>query len=154
MKLLVVEDDDRLRALLVRRLKGTGFAVVGLATAAEAWDALREGRFDLIVLDPGLPDHDGTALVEQLRREQDTTPVILVSGRTSWRDRVVGLEAGADDYLSKPFSFEELLARIHTRLRRPAADHDTIVGLEQTAPAVCRPVSRRRPRSTRRESGS
>jgi DNA-binding response OmpR family regulator len=152
MKLLVVEDDDRLRAVLVRRLKGTGFAVVGLATAAEAWGALQAGRFDLIILDPGLPDHDGTALVERLRREQDTTPVILVSGRTSWRDRVVGLDAGADDYLSKPFSFEELLARIRTRLRRPATDHNTIVGLEPAA--ARRSAPRRGRRSTRRESGS
>jgi two-component system response regulator PrrA len=119
---LVVDDDEDIRVSLDRGLRLSGFDV---RTAADGEAALRSvaGRVpDCIVLDVGLPGRDGVAVVEALRRDGVTAPVLMLSARTSVDDRVTGLAAGADDYLVKPFALAELVARLRALLRRvPAA---------------------------------
>jgi two-component system response regulator PrrA len=118
---LVVDDDEDIRVSLDRGLRLSGFAV---RTAADGESALRAvaGRVpDCIVLDVGLPGRDGVAVVEALRRDGVTVPVLMLSARTSVDDRVTGLAAGADDYLVKPFALAELVARLRALLRRVPA---------------------------------
>jgi len=119
MRLLLVEDNERFAVLLKRGLATAGFVVDVLATAEDAAAALRASRFDVVVLDLGLPDADGLDLLGAMRRRQDATPVLILTARSSLEDRVVGLQSGADDYLVKPFALEELVARLHALLRRP-----------------------------------
>lgn len=119
MRLLLVEDSERFAALLKMGLGSSGFAVDIIATAEDAAAALKTTRWDIIVLDLGLPDADGLDLLADLRRRADTTPVLILSARGSLRDRIIGLEAGADDYLVKPFALEELVERLKALLRRP-----------------------------------
>ena len=122
--ILLVEDDEPTRTRLRQYLERRGYRVREAATAGEAlrsWDA---HRADLILLDLGLPDRDGIDVIRRVRRD-GTAPIIVVSARGEERDRVVGLEAGADDYVTKPFGVDELQARIRAVLRRaagPAAD--------------------------------
>lgn len=117
-RLAIVDDDGRIRDLLRRYLQQEGFEVV-LAEDARALDRLllRE-PIDLIVLDLMMPGEDGLSVCRRLRARQDTTPVIMLTAKGDDVDRIVGLEIGADDYLSKPFNPRELLARIHAVLRR------------------------------------
>lgn len=117
-RILVVDDDEQLRLLLSRFLGEHGFAVSSAADGAAMLAAIRERLFDLIVLDVMLPDQDGFALLPQLRLSRSGVPVIMLTAMGSETDRVVGLELGADDYLVKPFSPRELLARIKAVLRR------------------------------------
>ena len=119
MRLLLVEDNERFAVLLKRGLATAGFVVDVLPTAEDAAAALRASRFDVVVLDLGLPDADGLDLLGAMRRRQDATPVLILTARGSLEDRVVGLQSGADDYLVKPFALEELVARLHALLRRP-----------------------------------
>jgi DNA-binding response OmpR family regulator len=119
VRLLLVEDNERFAALLKKGLGVSGFAVDIITTAEDATAALKIGRWDIIVLDLGLPDADGLDVLADLRRRADTTPVLILSARGSLRDRIIGLEAGADDYLVKPFALEELVARLEALLRRP-----------------------------------
>jgi DNA-binding response OmpR family regulator len=119
VRLLLVEDSERFAALLKTGLRPSGFAVDIIATAEDAAAALKTTRWDVIVLDLGIPDADGLDLLADLRRRADTTPVLILSARGSLRDRITGLEAGADDYLVKPFALEELVARLQALLRRP-----------------------------------
>ena len=119
MRLLLVEDNVRFAALLKRGLATAGFVVDVLPTAEDAAAALRASRFDVVVLDLGLPDADGLDLLGAMRRRQDATPVLILTARGSLEDRVIGLQSGADDYLVKPFALEELVARLHALLRRP-----------------------------------
>jgi DNA-binding response OmpR family regulator len=119
VRLLLVEDNERFAALLKKGLGTTGFAVDIIATAEDAMAALKTGRWDIIVLDLGLRDADGLDVLADLRQRADTTPVLILSARGTLRDRITGLEAGADDYLIKPFAFEELEARLQALLRRP-----------------------------------
>jgi DNA-binding response OmpR family regulator len=119
VRLLLVEDNERFAALLKKGLGRSGFAVDIIATADDATAALKSGRWDIVVLDLGLPDADGLDVLTDLRRRADTTPVLILSARGTLRDRIVGFEAGADDYLVKPFAFEELVARLQALLRRP-----------------------------------
>jgi len=119
-KVLVVDDDPRLRDLLRRYLGDNGFAVTaadGAVAMNKLW--LRE-RFDVLVLDLMMPGEDGLAILRRLRTDRDETPVIMLTAKGEDVDRIVGLEMGADDYLSKPFNPRELLARIHAVLRRKA----------------------------------
>jgi len=119
MRLLLVEDNERFAALLKRGLVTAGFFVDVLPTAKDATAALRESRFEIVVLDLGLPDADGLDVLGEMRDRQDATPVLILTARGGLEDRVIGLQSGADDYLVKPFALEELVARLQALLRRP-----------------------------------
>ena len=119
MRLLVVEDNVELGELLCGGLEAEAFAVDYATTAEEASDALRDTRYAAVVLDLGLPDRDGSLLLRELRQRRDNTPVLVLTARTEVEDKVKGLQIGADDYLSKPFALEELIARLRALLRRP-----------------------------------
>jgi len=116
--LLVVDDDARLRALLQRFLAEQGFRITAAADAAAARRALAAFAFDLVVLDVMMPGESGIELVENLRREGQDVPVLMLTARGAPDDRIAGLEAGVDDYLGKPFDPRELALRIRTILRR------------------------------------
>ena len=122
--ILIVEDEPRIVAFLTKGLKAAGFTTPTTAAGREAVELARQTSFDLIILDVGLPDIDGFEVLQQLRGQGVTAPVIMLTARSSVADRVAGLEGGADDYMPKPFSFEELLARIRVRLRPEAAGAD------------------------------
>ena len=118
MKVLVVEDSERLRRSLTQGLSRAGFTVDDAADGEEAWDYALSYEFDVIVLDLMLPGMSGLELLEGLRDRGLNTHVIILSARDQVADRVKGLELGADDYLIKPFAFDELCARIHALVRR------------------------------------
>jgi two-component system response regulator QseB len=118
MRILLVEDDALLGSGLSDALARRRYAHEWLRDGRSALRAARENGFDLIVLDLGLPDMDGMELLRRLRTGGNTTPVLILSARDATRDRVSGLNCGADDYLVKPFELEELLARIHALERR------------------------------------
>src|SRR5438309_7269264 len=117
MKILIVEDERKLGLLLRQGLSEAGYGATVAATCAAARDALCETTFDAIVLDLGLPDGDGLELLRQWRRSGFNEPVIILSARDAVQDRIKGLDFGADDYLPKPFSLPELLARLRSLLR-------------------------------------
>ncbi len=117
-RLLVVEDDPQVRAMLTRALRYEGFEVAAASDGAGAMAALRAGSPDLVLLDLLLPDADGVELCGRLRADGDAVPILMVTARDTISDRVAGLEAGADDYLVKPFSTAELVARVRALLRR------------------------------------
>ena len=119
MKVLIVEDDPGISSFLGKGLRAEGYQAVIATSVADARQAWRAGdvSFDVVLLDRGLPDADGTELLEELRLEGDTTPVIVLSARGGVAERIHGLNAGANDYLPKPFAFGELLARIRAVLR-------------------------------------
>ncbi len=119
MRLLLVEDNRSLADLIAAGLKRAGFAVDNFAKAGDAEEALRAVTYDLVILDLGLPDRDGTQLLQHLRKQGINAPVIIVTARGSVDDRVAGLNVGADDYLVKPFEMDELIARCRALLRRP-----------------------------------
>src|SRR5208283_2946023 len=118
MRLLVVEDEKRIADFLCRGLEGAGYAVDAAAAGADALERTHSTDYDLVILDLMLPDMDGIAVLERIRRAKAGPPVLLLSARSSLDDRVKGLETGADDYLVKPFAFVELLARVRALLRR------------------------------------
>ena len=119
--ILIVEDEARIASFIAKGLKAAGFTSESTASGEEAALLATQGEFDLIILDVGLPDIDGFEVLERIRGQGVTTPVIMLTARSSVTDRVAGLEGGADDYMPKPFSFEELLARIRVRLRSEPA---------------------------------
>jgi len=124
VRLLIAEDDERLAALLRERLAQEGFAVDIAHDGVDAGHLGATEPYDAIVLDLGLPGRSGLALLADWRAAGNRVPVLILTARDGWSDRVEGLRAGADDYLGKPFHAEELVARIHALLRRaaPAAD--------------------------------
>lgn len=127
--ILVVDDDARLRALLQRYLAGEGFRVTTAETATEARDKLRFMHPDMMVLDVMMPGENGLTLTESLRGQGSDVPVLLLTARGAPEDRIAGFEAGADDYLGKPFEPRELVLRIRALLRRmPAPATDTPQG--------------------------
>lgn len=119
MRLLLIEDESALLELIQRSLARAGFTVDVAATAEQGRAALAASRYDAMVLDLGLPDEDGLALLRELRNKRDNTPVLILTARDGVDDRVAGLNSGADDYLLKPFAVEELIARLKALLRRP-----------------------------------
>jgi len=116
--ILVVEDDRAVRRMLERTLLAEGYDVVGVSDGGTALAAIERAAPDLVVLDVGLPDLDGFAVSRRLRGKGLALPVLMLTARDSVGDRVAGLDAGADDYLVKPFASEELLARVRALLRR------------------------------------
>ncbi|OQX13450.1 MAG: DNA-binding response regulator [Desulfobulbaceae bacterium A2] len=118
MRILLVDDEEELRLLLGDILRRQGYAVETASNGVEALDKMYVRPFDLIILDIMLPDKDGLAVLRELRAAGITTPVIMLTARREVHDRVVGLDLGADDYLAKPFSAAELLARIRALFRR------------------------------------
>lgn len=121
MRLLVIEDEGELAGLLRAALEHAGFAVDVATSCANALDYLRVAIYDVAVLDLGLPDGDGIALLRRLRREGLVLTLLILTARDAPEDRVLGLNAGADDYLVKPFHMPELIARLRALLRRPNA---------------------------------
>ena len=122
MRLLVVEDEARIASFLVKGLSDQGYCVECVATGAAALERGRDPELDLLILDLGLPDMDGLEVLRELRKEGRWLPVIIVTARGEVEDRVEGLNLGADDYLTKPFAFDELLARVRARLRSHNGD--------------------------------
>jgi len=118
MRLLVVEDDTALRESLVARLKDAGFNVDAAADGEEGLYCGREYALDLAIIDLGLPKLPGLDLIRKLRAESKAFPILILTARDDWQDKVEGLQAGADDYVAKPFHFEELQARVQALLRR------------------------------------
>lgn len=116
--ILIIEDEPRIAAFVAKGLRSAGFTTHLTDSGAEGASLAVHGNFDLVVLDLGLPDIDGLEVLERIRGQGVNVPVIMLTARTSIEDRLAGLENGADDYMSKPFSFEELLARVRLRLRR------------------------------------
>lgn len=125
-QILVVEDEPRIASFIAKGLRAAGYASHVEASGVAAVELARSGDFALMLLDVGLPDIDGFEVLERVRGQGVTLPIIMLTARTSVTDTVAGLEGGADDYVAKPFSFEELLARIRLRLRsEPAAESTT-----------------------------
>jgi len=120
MRMLVVEDEAALRNQLAVHLKSQGFAVDCASDGEEGLYFGREYDYEVAVIDLGLPKLDGLALIAQLRAEQRGFPILVLTARGHWQDKVQGLEAGADDYLAKPFQMEELMARLNALIRRTA----------------------------------
>jgi two-component system response regulator MprA len=125
--ILVVDDDVGLRRALRRVLVSQGFEVEVAEDGADALSQLRTRTFDLVVLDVMMPGSDGIDVCERLRAAGDDLPVLMLTARDAVRDRVAGLDAGADDYLVKPFANEELVARVRALLRRAGASGETLV---------------------------
>jgi heavy metal response regulator len=124
MRLLLVEDDPKLAALIARGLREEGFAVDVARDGEDGCFRAVEQDYDALVLDVMLPGLDGFTVLETLRSRGRRTPVLMLTARGAVQDRVRGLNSGADDYLKKPFAFEELLARLHALLRRAAPEPD------------------------------
>ena len=120
MRILLVEDEAPLRETLAARLKRDGYAVDSASNGEEGLYLGREVPFDVALIDLGLPKMSGMELVKMLRDEQKRFPILILTARSSWQDKVDGLKAGADDYLVKPFHVEELLARLNALMRRAA----------------------------------
>jgi two-component system, OmpR family, response regulator QseB len=124
-RILIAEDEPRIAAFIEKGLKANGFTPTLSANADEAIALALGGEFDLLILDLGLPGRDGLEVLQELRGQGERLPVIILSARDDVRDKVAGFEGGADDYLTKPFRFEELLVRIRARLRDTDRDRTT-----------------------------
>lgn len=125
--ILIAEDEPRIAAFVEKGLRAAGLATTVASTGPEALGYARTGEFDLMVLDIGLPLMDGFAVLETLRGQGSTLPVIILTARDSVTDTVAGLEGGADDYMAKPFRFEELLARVRLRLRDQVPNQSVVL---------------------------
>jgi two-component system, OmpR family, response regulator MprA len=141
-RLLVVDDDPDVRDSLERALRLAGYAVTTAVHGADALDCLARSPVDLIVLDVLMPMVDGFDACRMLRQRGDATPIMVLTARDAVDDRVTGLEAGADDYLVKPFALRELLARIRALLRRSQAPHDVLGYADLTLDLTTRTVTR------------
>lgn len=118
MRILVAEDERDLNEILCKKLRSEDYCVDGCFDGEEALDYLASVEYDAVILDIMMPKRNGLQVVEQLRRQGDHTPVLFLTARDSIDDRVTGLDAGADDYLVKPFAFDELLARLRVMTRK------------------------------------
>lgn len=118
MRALIVEDEDTLREQICERFKEEGFAIDAAGDGEEGLYLAREMPIDVAIIDLGLPGIDGMEIIRTVREEGHLYPILILTARDRWQDRVEGLEAGADDYLGKPFHLEELLARVRALLRR------------------------------------
>jgi DNA-binding response OmpR family regulator len=126
-RILIVEDERRLASFLERGLRSNGYTPTVVDDGQSGARLARDGDFDLVILDLGLPDIDGMDVLRQLRTRGEKLPVIILSARGDPSDMVGGLDAGSDDYVTKPFSLEELLARVRVRLRAESAAEETVL---------------------------
>jgi two-component system copper resistance phosphate regulon response regulator CusR len=124
-RILIAEDEPRISSFLEKGLRSNGFVTQVVAEGNEALAMARSGQFDLLILDIGLPGRDGFEVLGELREHDTRLPVIILTARTGVTDTVSGLEGGADDYIAKPFRFEELLARVRVRLRADRSPEET-----------------------------
>ena len=141
MRLLLIEDDAALRLTLARQLEADGYRVDQARDGEEGLFLAQEYAVDMVIVDLGLPKLNGLTIVQRLRQDGSTLPILILTARGSWQDKVVGLEAGADDYLVKPFEYPELAARLKALLRRSlktASDVLTLgpLSIDLTAQAV------------------
>lgn len=149
MRALVIEDEDTLREQIIERLQSEGFAIDAAGDGEEGLYLAKEMPVDVAVIDLGLPGIDGMEIIRKVRDAGHLYPILILTARDRWEDRVAGLEAGADDYLGKPFHLEELLARLRALLRRvggwahPVLDFDglRIETREQQVTVAEQPVS-------------
>ena len=126
-RILIAEDEPRIASFLEKGLRANGFTTVVASDGTQALQLAGSGEFDLLILDLGLPGIDGLDVLSALRRQDQSLPVVILTARDSVRDTVAGLEGGADDYIAKPFRFEELLARVRVRLRGERAPEETVL---------------------------
>jgi DNA-binding response OmpR family regulator len=129
-RILIAEDEARIASFLEKGLGANGFATTVATNGRDALRLARRGDFDLLVLDVGLPELDGFEVLRELRRAGSPLPIVMLTARDDVADTVAGLEGGADDYVTKPFRFEELLARIRVRLRGEPAPTPTKLELD------------------------
>jgi two-component system copper resistance phosphate regulon response regulator CusR len=127
VRILVIEDEDEIADFLVRGLREEGFTVERAGNGAEGWHLLTAQTWDVVLLDWWLPGPDGLTLLRWFRQAGHRTPLLFLTARDAVSNRVAGLDAGADDYLCKPFAFEELLARVRALVRRPGQTVDTLL---------------------------
>ncbi|WP_396643762.1 response regulator transcription factor [Microbacterium sp.] len=120
-RILIAEDEERISAFVAKGLESAGYQTLIVDDGAEALDTALSGDVDLVLLDVGLPTMDGFEVLHSLRGQGSSIPVIMLTARTSTRDTVEGLDGGANDYVAKPFKFDELLARVRSRLREPVS---------------------------------
>lgn len=132
-RILIAEDEVRIASFVEKGLRGNGFVTVLVADGISAYDHACTGDFDLLILDIGLPLADGFTVLRRLREARVSLPVIILTARDSVADTVAGLEGGADDYIPKPFAFEELLARVRLRLRADRAPEVTVMRVADLA---------------------
>ncbi len=126
MRILLVEDDEKIAEFVKKGLKSSGFAVDTAATGTQGFSLAFDEPYDTLIVDIMLPEMDGISLIQKIRKHGNNTPVIVLSARDRVDDRVKGLEAGADDYLTKPFAFSELLARVQALIRRSSNITDPV----------------------------
>ncbi|MDF5755525.1 response regulator transcription factor [Spongiactinospora sp. TRM90649] len=126
-RILIAEDEQRIASFLEKGLRGNGFATTVVEDGVAACEYASSGRFDLLILDIGLPLRDGFTVLRRLRETRTPIPVIILTARDSVADTVAGLSGGADDYIAKPFAFEELLARVRLRLRGDRVPEVTVL---------------------------
>jgi DNA-binding response OmpR family regulator len=129
MRLLLVEDDRRIAADITGALQAAGYVVEAVADGEEAWFLGDTEDYAAIVLDLGLPGMDGLAVLKRWRANGRQTPILVVTARGSWAERVDGIDAGADDYIPKPFRMEELLARLRSIIRRSAGHASSVIDI-------------------------
>jgi DNA-binding response OmpR family regulator len=127
VRILVVEDEPRILAFVARGLQGEGFAVDAASDGVDALRRAREEQYDVVVLDLLLPRLDGLTVLRELRRDQPELPVVILSARTDLATKLRGFQSGANDYIAKPFSLDELIARVRVQLRRAVARVDANV---------------------------
>lgn len=126
-RILIAEDEARIASFLEKGLRSNGFATSVAKDGPSAAQMARDADFDLLILDLGLPGLDGQDVLREIRARRERLPVIILTARQEVADTVAGLDAGADDYITKPFRFEELLARIRARLRDPGRSEQTVL---------------------------
>jgi DNA-binding response OmpR family regulator len=147
-RVLIVEDEPRLASFLEKGLRANGFVTTVVGDGDRAAAVARDDDFDLLILDVGLPGRDGFAVLAGLREQGQRLPVILLTARDDVSDKVAGLDGGADDYVTKPFRFEELLARVRARLRGgPGGGQDAGDGTELAAGGIVLDLRARRARA-------
>ena len=142
MKLLLLEDDDLLAESLAESLKDNGYLVDLAASLKAAKSLMATEHYELAILDLGLPDGSGLDLLAQWRKQKRSTPILILTARDTWEDKVIGLETGADDYLAKPFHEAELMARLKALLRRQSGQLSQVitlngVSLDEAGQRVC-----------------
>lgn len=126
-RILIAEDEPRISAFVSRGLEAAGYVTTVVDDGAEALDRALEGDYDLLLLDVGLPSMDGFEVLQNLRGQGSSVPVIMLTARSATRDTVAGLDAGANDYVPKPFKFDELLARVRSRLRENVTSASVLI---------------------------